>query len=187
MLKLSGQRTERVKNKIIAGIDEVFKDTPFYGEQFEFTISYTANTRLKASVYAKKEAEQTEGKESLNNMRHMYTKDPEYDKEGNVIVGGITLYDEIINTLIQNKYILAAAITAWEGIGDENGNPMECNDENVIRLLEDPDMMPLFTPILTTLVELAQPTETEKEAIEAVGESLDGSDGSTDLQEEIQD
>ena len=184
-LNLSGNKRERVKVKTFNGSDKEFENTPYYGEDFSITIGYTGSLRLKANVFAKVEAEETEGKEALEKAKTIFTQEAKSDEEGNIIEAGVTLYDSIITDLVQNKYIVVAAIRDWSGINDANGAPLECNDQNIIELIEDNSMMELYTVLLTGLIELSKPTETEKVAIDAVGESYDGLDGSTDPVEEI--
>lgn len=148
-MRLSGKKT----GVTVDGSHKYFKGTPYESEDFFMEMDFDFATNLKAKFNAEKEAIKEFGKENVTDL--------------------------IIQAMRDSKWIIIEAIKDWDGIEDEDGEPMECTTENKERLFNDPVYKDFFTVLVKVLTDMLTPSEEEKAADDAMGESSGGANGTT--------
>lgn len=148
-MRLSGKKT----GITVDGTHERFTGTPYSNEVFAIEMDFDFATNLRAKFNAEKEAIKEFGKENVD--------------------------DKIIQAMRDSKWIILEAIKDWDGIEDELGAELDCTTENKERMFNDPVYKDFFTILVQILTDMLSPSEEEKAADEAMGESLAGADGTT--------
>lgn len=133
-----------------------FTGTPYEGEDFMLVMSTDTTSGLLSAVKARKEA-----------------NDRGLGQEGVV-------------ALAYGKYDILTPIKEWDGFEDENGQPLECNDDNKDKFFNDPVFADFWNIVRGIYQEETARKTDEEEAIEeGLGESGITSDGSTDQVAEL--